>query len=227
MDKLLKKRIRLTKLVSTLIYSMPFVSCVILNGSLAQGKINAQSDIDLLLISKKGRIFTARFFAVALVWIIGLKRSSDEKKFHGGKFCLNYFLSNNFLKIPHNREEKINRYCAENYSQAILVIGDDIVFKKFIDINIKWMKRYLKSQKTPIYREYPVKKSLLFFVNPIKKVSECLLGGNIGIKLEKLLKYFQLKKIMRDKRTSMYPDLIVVNDYEMRFHPPKSISKKY
>lgn len=225
MEELRKKRIRLIKNISPLIYLMPFVRCVILNGSMAQGKITRNSDIDLLIIVKNGHIFTARFFSVVTIWMIGLKRSSNEKKPHEGKFCLNYFLNDSYLMIPNNRGEKINKYCAENYSQSILVIGDEIVFNKFIEINMRWMKKYLKARKSIENKKYPVNKSLIRILRFVKVTVEVILEGKIGAGLEKALKHFQIKKIMRDKRISMYPDLIVVNDREMRFHPPKKYSK--
>jgi len=43
--------------------------------------------------------------------------------------------------------------------------------------------------------------------------------------LESILKKYQIKKIESDPRTKKYPALIVYNDKELRFHPPKAGSK--
>lgn len=223
LKKLYKRRLREAKIIATLLAKLPFVRCVILNGSLAQSKIKSKSDIDLLIIAKSGRIFMARSLCLFVVWLSGKKRSSNEQKSHAGRFCLNYFLTSDFLIIPHNREKKINKYCAENYSQSVLLAGDEELFNKFMQKNWSWMKKYLGIQKLEFKSQnYNVKVK-----NNDKKraFSEKMLGGKFGDNLEQWLKKIQLKRINCDPRTAKYPDLIMANDQEMRFHPPKERSK--
>lgn len=229
-DYLLKKRIRVAKIISTLLVGVPFVRCVVLNGSLAQGVSKKNSDIDFLVICKSGKIFTARFLSTFLVWLTALKRSSNESKYHGGKICLNYYLTDEYLIIPHNRKDDINRYCAENYSKSRFLAGDVELFEKFMKANDKWMKKYFqitshkeqeinKSQTVVIARS-----SLNMQLNNlrIQQLFETLLSGNFGNRVESWLKRIQLDRINRDPRTKKYPDLIAANDKEMRFHPPKN-----
>lgn len=213
-----KKRIRVAKIISTLIFWVPFVRCVILNGSLAQGRSKKTSDIDLLIICKSGRIFTARFLSTILVWLTGLKRSSNESKYHGGRICLNYFLTDEFLIIPHNRGEEMDRYCAKNYSQSLLMAGDQIVFEKYIETNHGWMQKYVTAQNIR-----PQTQKMMVSSNQpkAKLVFERLLSGIFGQRIEMWLKGLQINRINNDPRIKKYPHLIVVNDNEMRFHPPK------
>jgi len=241
-EKLYRLRLVNTKILSFFLVRMAFVRCVILNGSMASGQVKAPSDIDLLIIAKSGRIFTARFLSLFITYLTGLKRGKDDKR-HGGKFCLNYFLTEDFLTIPHNRSETMNKYCAENYSRSILMAGDEKLFNKFMQGNFNWMKRYLKSQKSKV--KIAIQKSKLSvchseFISesqrsrnkflraessPLDGVGmtamERLLSGKVGDRLEKILKNIQIAKINRDPRTKKYPDLIVVSDNELRFHPPK------
>lgn len=222
-DYLIKKRIRLAKVMSTLIFGVPFVRCVILNGSLAQGKSERKSDIDLLIICKSGRIFTARFLSTLLVWLTGFKRSSNESKYHGGKICLNYFLTDQFLIIPHNRGEEMDRYCAKNYSQSLLMAGDRMIFKKFVETNHSWMQKYVANQKI----KADPKIMMVSSNQPKAKfVFEKLLSGYFGHRIEMWFKRLQINRINNDPRTKKYPHLIVVNDNEMRFHPPKKSDAK-
>lgn len=240
---MIKKRFRVAKIISTLLFVMPFVRCVVLNGSLAQGKSNKNSDIDFLIICQSGRIFTARFLASSLVWLTGLKRSSSESKYHGGKICLNYYLTDEYLIIPHNRGDKMNKYCANNYSRSLLLAGDQLLFDKFMSLNMEWMEKYLISQKqkaktknqnTKIVSQNQEpktnnleidrrdKQSMGFCNLKLKDLFEKRLSGWCGNRLELYLKKIQLVRINRDPRTKKYPNLIVVNDNEMRFHPPKN-----
>lgn len=212
--KLFKTRLRHAKFISTLIIWQPFVRAVILNGSLTSQKVGPSSDIDLLIIAKSGRIFTARFFCLLAVWLTGLKRSSDEQRSHRGRVCLNYFLTDGFLIIPHHRSAEMNRYCAENYSSSILLSGDEAIFDKFLSMNEQWMNTYLADKIGKRARD---KEGHRLKPRAIEKY----LSGQFGQKLENYLKKIQYSRIERDPRTKRYPDLIYVDDREMRFHPPK------
>lgn len=198
---------------------IPHVKCVILTGSYATGHISRDSDIDFLLIVRSGRIFTARFFAVLSMKLLGIKRSKDENENHAGKVCLNYYLADNYLKIPDGRGEQIDKYCAMNYSQAKFVAGDHSLFEKFYEANRKFFGKYQivnhKSQTSPKSQNNKFQKKMTL----ISHVSS--LNTQIGDWLEARLKSAQIIKIESDPITSKYPDLIVYNDKELRFHPPK------
>ncbi len=217
-DKLFKLRIRHLKAVATLLQLTPFLRCIMLNGSLAQGKIKLSSDIDLLMVAREGRIFTARFFASILTWLTSLKRSSNPKKDHSGKFCLNYFLTENFLVVPTGRGEKVDRYCAHNYSNSLMVWGKRDIYFNFINANRENWKKFLirnKIQDTnikQIQNRNKIKSSIpirtfhmgVRFRNIVEKM--------IGDRIEQYLKSIQLKKIKVDNK------YVVANDKELRFH---------
>ncbi len=240
LKKIYISRLRRAKFISTLLIRLPFCRAVILNGSMASGKIKHTSDIDLLIIAKSGHIFTCRFFCTALLFILGQKRSPDENKPHRGKICTNYYLTTQFLIIPHNRSEEINRYCAENYSRSILLCGDKKLFDKFIKMNEMWMKKYNVNTSTDFvhrYSQIKVKKKTKNISNMLRspegatqsrqgyslkpKFIEKILNGRFGNRVEQRLKKIQINMINRDPRVKIYPDFIVANDRELRFHPPK------
>lgn len=126
---------------------VPFLECFILNGSVAEGRAKAGSDIDVLVIAKQGRIYTVRFLVLLIAMVLGIKRSKDESKDHAGKFCFNFFLVSNYLLIFHKySQEQRNRYCAKNYSQSVLLWGDGELFDRFMRENEKWWGRYLTQE---------------------------------------------------------------------------------
>lgn len=214
-QKLVKIRLRHAKFISTLLACLPFVRAVVLNGSLAEGKSKAGSDIDLLIVARSGRIFTARFLSLLCVAATGLKRDSSPLADSRGKICLNYFLTDGFLIIPHHRGEEMNRYCAENYSKSLLLAGDREVFNKFMAMNAQWMGKYLRSQISNLIEPKQLKSYKL------RSWLEKLLSGKFGQQLENYLKSIQLHRIQNDPRTKSFPELIHADDREMRFHPPK------
>ena len=220
--KIYNHRLRNLKIMAKLLQLVPFIRCIILNGSMAESKIKKSSDIDLLIIAKRGRIFTCRAAVLFWAYISGLKRSSDRNKNHAGQFCLNYFLTDNFLTIPHNRGEKMDRYCAENYSKSKLIWGDEKIFNKYMSVNAEWMNKYLgkiTNHKSQITNKYQISNIKLFIW--IARAKEYILSKRFGNWVERVLKNIQVKKINQDPRVKKYPQLIVINDKELRFHPPK------
>lgn len=135
MTDIQKKYYKRAKTISRFLICLPNVQAILLNGSLAQGKAKETSDIDLLIITKSGRLWTARFLVLMCLTIFGLKRSKDHNKSHAGKICANYFLSENFLKIPTGRGRQMDNYCADNYNHSILLAGDEKIFNNFFDVN--------------------------------------------------------------------------------------------
>ena len=207
-------------------------------------KMKLSSDIDLLIIAKSGRIYTCR--AAVLFWtaLTGLKRSNNENKSHAGKFCFNYFLTEGFLTIPHDRGKEVDKYCAENYSKSILLWGDEKLFDKYMKINWKWMKHYLpqisnlKSQnyisKTEKLRDCHCEESAtrqskfvysrdsyIHSRSAMQYAIEKLLSGNCGNRIENLFKTIQIARINKDPAVKKYPEYIVYTDRELRFHLPK------
>jgi predicted nucleotidyltransferase len=216
-----RKLIKKVRILGYFSQCIPFVRCIVLNGSLAFGTATADSDIDILVIGKHDRLFTLRFIIVALGLLGGTKRPKNENKRHAGKFCFNYFLADNYLKIPTGRGKAIDQYCSNNYSQSILVWGKESIFNKFFAVNGElFRKATIKNKKLGIGNNFPLKIFHPLFL--VGRTLEFLLNGWWGNRLEKILKFIQVMKIESDPRTKKYPHLIIYNNLEMRFHPPKN-----
>jgi len=216
--KLIQKRLKKAYFVGKIISIFPYVRCVILNGSLTGNKHKASSDIDILVIAKNKHIFTARFFINFWTTIFGIKRSKNPEKLHAGKFCFNYFLTESFLRIPTGRGEKIDRYCADNYSKSKYIAGDIKLYKRFMAANKALFQKYNFEIRNP---NIEIRNK---FQNPnfkIKKIWEMIFGSWF----EKWAKKYQIKNIESNPRTKKYPDLIVFSNKELRFHPPKRQGK--
>ena len=216
-NNLIKNRLKYATRVGKMLATFPFVRSVILNGSLALGTSKESSDIDILIVAKSGRIFTARFFVNGLTTIWGIKRSKDEELDHSGDFCFNYFLTENFLKIPTNRTASVDKYCAENYSKSVYLAGDSSVYENFMKANVDLFNKYGCTPRSLTDNESKKRKGLS------QVIWEFILSGYLGEIFENMVKRYQIKKIESSPITAKYPDLIVYNDKELRFHPPKSI----
>lgn len=222
--KLTQKLLKKTGFFLKPFFGLPFVRAVFLNGSLAIGQATESSDIDILVVAKSGRIFTVRFLVNTLLSILGVKRSSNERKNHAGKFCSNHFLTEEYLRIPTGRGERIDQYCADCHGNSVFVLGHREIFGQFKQINISLFKQKrikIKDEQSELLAQYfPLPNN--HFCLAHAKFAEKLLGGKVGDRFEQFIKKVQIRRIERDPRTKKYPDLICYNDRELRFHPPKS-----
>jgi predicted nucleotidyltransferase len=191
---------------ANLISLAPFVRMIGLNGSVASGSFNQNSDIDFLIIAKKDRLFTARFFAVMMMKTIGWYRN---KRKIAGRICLNCFLSEANLSIepelPANRS-KVIKSC-ENMIPLVDKFG---IFEKFYTRN-KWIPR--KSGKKSINYNFTLRKPRNFL--------EFLFRGRFGNWFEASTKAAQTKRILAGKKPG---DQIYVCDNFIKLHPKKVIS---
>lgn len=69
---------------------LPFVEMIFLSNSITFNALDKNSDIDLFVVTKEGRIWTARFFASLIFFFAGIKRLKN-KIFQ--KFCLSFFVA--------------------------------------------------------------------------------------------------------------------------------------
>jgi len=89
-ESIKQKLIKKTKNFLFLFKLTPYVRGVFLANSLSMGMPSKSSDIDVVVLVKKDRLWVARFFLNILFLFFGQRRRNDLKK-DPGKFCLSYF----------------------------------------------------------------------------------------------------------------------------------------
>lgn len=186
---------------------VPFVDFVLAAGSLATGGMNQNSDFDVIVGVRQGRIFTVRMFCFIGFGMFGLwARHPDKSK---DRLCFNHFVTPRAYRLspPHNA------YWQNLYANLVPVYGKPALIQRFFRANKDWMKepRLYQLDARHLY-----KKS-----NWIKRTREWLLSGFFGDWLEKKLKKIQIKKIEAGliHKTNTYAPRIIVSDDELEFHP--------
>lgn len=76
----------------------PYTRAIFLSGSIAAGCPKPESDIDLVVVAQKNRVWLNRFFLELITWLLGRRRDKHNFK---NKFCFNIFLSNQKTFLPH------------------------------------------------------------------------------------------------------------------------------
>ena len=164
---------------------IPFVEAAFGAGSLAIGNVNENSDFDVLVCAREGRIFTARFFAVVLFGLWGWRRSKFDHGERGSdKICLNHFVTPAAyrLRLPGNS------YWQLLYQRLVPLYGDTAIVQKFFDANADWT-----GQRSGAGDE----RQRVFVRSVFKKAQEALLAGSLGNWFEAKLKVYQIKRIKR------------------------------
>lgn len=190
---------------------VPFLRMAALNGSIVRGEETPQSDIDILIIAKSGRLYTCRFFATLLVHLTGWRRHGHKT---AGRLCLNCYLSDTYLDITPEYKKSIPKV-VRAYKYMIPLVDDEIS-KKFIAAN-RWFSEYMvkgskHSQllKELVFADYPKK--------PTQAFNNMLLG-KFGDYLEEKLMTLQTKRIISGRRKG---DEIFVSEKAIKLHPKKS-----
>lgn len=211
---------------------IPFVEFAFGAGSLAIGNVRPESDFDILIGARKGRIFTARFFAIVFFALRGWRRSRlDHHDLAADKICLNHFVTpaSYRLRLPPNA------YWQLLYSQLVPLYGHPERIQAFYDANRDWMHapRVIENDLRYQYMQG----------SWLQQAIELLLDGSIGDWLEGALKTFQVRRIESGirlatgttvhhmkarapqgvvERIELAP-LIVYTDEELEFHPDPAV----
>lgn len=193
--------------VALLVAAVPFIRLVGLNGSLARNEARLESDIDFLIITTPGRIYTARFLTTLLVHLLGLRRYKDRIR---GRICLNRYQTTQHLGILPE-----NEYHARVFSQLIPLVDIDDTYRAYQEKN-QWMETMGFPVVSP--RRHPSRS--LVVSGGLRRLGEWVLGGWLGTRFESLLGRYQQAKIMRNPLTRRYPDRIQATDSVLLFHPP-------
>ena len=198
-SKILRKRNSIKKLqiareVAKQLKRIPFVKLVAVTGSLSMFNAKRESDIDLMVVTRKGRLWTTRFLSLLYLIINGfaLRRWGDKNE--ENKICINMWIDETNLTWPKGNR---NFYTAHEIAQIIPLFDRDKTYQLFLSKN-EWLKEYwpnsIKIKKNKKNKKYTK-------TNVFEKTFETFI--------------FNLQKFyMKNKRTRE-----VVNSKIAIFHP--------
>ncbi len=179
---------------------IPFVKAIYLTGSLAMFNSKTDSDIDFMIITKEGTLWTTRFILTLYTSLLGLRRTPGSRK-NAGKLCLNLYLTPESYSLPIHKQ---SLYTAYELIQAVPVYDPSDPRTALLAAN-PWIKNFLINSITRV--------DPLLILDKGSTLSVPARPGHIGQVLERLL--FKLQYLyMRPKLTCEY---ITINS--AFFHP--------
>lgn len=191
---------------------LPFVRMVGVTGSLALWHARPQSDFDLFIIVRRGRIWTARLLLMLVTQLWGRRRKYWEGE-APDKVCLNHYITDDaLLMAPQMR----SMYTAMLYARLIPVFGLK-VYRRWLAINGTWIRRWLMYPALPRLASRQVV-HVSYGMRVAKRWVEGFLLEPIGGVLERQAEKLQRVAIDRHKWRDR-GGRVKVSNKELAFHP--------
>lgn len=210
-EKISALKIKKLRKIIWLLRLAPYVRMIATTGRLAMKNSGKNSDWDLLIVLKQGKIWTGRTLITGLLQFMGKRRHGKKIK---DRICLNYFITDESLKIDtQSRPFEINLFSASEYSFMIPLFG----FKKFRKFQMRnaWIKDF-----KPNYTLAEVKNIKVVpdthFSKIFRKAGEQILNFNF---IESFLRKIEKEKIAKNPKTHKTGGIIEANDEMLVFLP--------
>lgn len=138
----LRKRISERKMAEAkkaakLLSMIPQIQMVAVTGSLAMQNSSEEGDIDLMIVSSKGKLWTTRLISQLMLRFFGFKVRNAGDKNQKDKLCLNIWIDESDLAWREGR----NIYTAHEIAQVIPLINKNKAYERFISEN-KWVRNF-------------------------------------------------------------------------------------
>lgn len=156
---------------------LPFVRMVAVTGSLAVDNVEADTDIDYLIVTGSGRLWLCRALVILLVRLAALR---------GHVICPNYFISEQALVF-----QTRSLYTARELVQMVPLAGLDI-YRQILRLNT-WTADYLPNA-APLLSPWPAPQPRF---RPLRRLAETVLSSSWGGRLEQWEMNRKIRKFNR------------------------------
>lgn len=133
------------KPIASRLSKLSFIKSIYLTGSLAMSNSPRNADIDFMIITKEGRLWTTRFLLTTYTSLLGLRRTPGSKD-NADKLCFNLYLSPSSYLIPSSKQ---NLYTAYELIQAVPLYDPSDTQSILLTTN-SWIKKFLPNYPFPV-----------------------------------------------------------------------------
>lgn len=187
---------------------IPWIKAIFICSGL--GLLNAEenADIDLLIITSKNRIWSARFWSAGILKILNMRPSEGNIK---DKFCLSHFITEDNLSLENTKIQENDIHLIYLLTYYLPIYYEDNLWQKFIQAN-NWIKKYLANFK---YSEEVER----FIIRPqfiwLKKLI-CKIQFNWEERLYKKIQLNIMPKILKDMMNK--DNRVIINNKMLKLH---------
>jgi len=195
---------------------VPFLEAVFVCNNLSFETATADSDIDVFITARDGRIWIVRFFTTILLSLFRLRRTKKQIK---NKICLSFYISDKYLNL---RDIQISSrpdvYLIYWLSQLTAIYDNKNITEKLSRAN-SWIKEYLNHDLADVLGQ-----NLTVVDNKFSKIFKSFFehawSGKYGDLVENQLREIQKVKMKLNASSKQNEGgtEVVVNDQMLKFH---------
>lgn len=200
--------------IVTLLQIVPHIKMIAACNTMAINDIREESDLDVFIIIKDGRIWQARFFITLLVAAMGQWR---HKKRIASKVCLSWYITDKDLDLNWVTKKPYDILLTYWVTLVYPLLDRDIYYQ-FMRENL-WVKDFLPNYiyYQPVLFERKVSK--IFILDILRKFFEKILSGRLGDIVEKFFKKIQIGKMKKNiKGLARENTDVIISDQMLKFH---------
>ncbi len=188
---------------------VPFIKMVGVSNTLGFSNAKENGDIDLLVITKKDRLFTTRLILTFWMLILGKWRHGKNV---ANRFCLSFYVTENYINFRKLLIDENDIYLMYWLKWLRPIYGTDMKVAENFWRKNKWVEKFIPNTK---------------MINPLLntdkpncwgKLGEIILSGWLGDLIEIFLEKSQLMKIKK-KTPADNIDGAMASKNILKFHP--------
>lgn len=193
---------------------VPYIRTIALCNSAAYNNARTESDLDLLVITEPGRIWTVRMFTAGIAKLFGW-RPTPERTADG--ICLSFFLSKPNTSLEHLTLMPDDPYMRYWLDQVTVVYGDQSALDELRSANRWYAGRLPNAHGVQTAPRRQTGESMLS--RSVRRVLQFMHQGAFGAKLERAYKQVQLAYMpLHLKQLANADSRVVVSDAMLKFH---------
>ena len=213
---LIDRKLRVARRAARKLRWLPFVRAIFVTNTVAAGTATPQSDIDVLVVVRHGRLYLTRLLVTLILSVYRLRRTRTRI---ANRICLCFYLTDQSLNLAPIRLGEPDIYLAYWILELIPLYDPDHLRAEILRANT-WVRRHLPHALLPqtlLYR-HSVRDSRLS--RGVKKFFEISWRGGYGQFLEREAKNIQWTKMKLNKnsRQSANDPHVVTSDSMLKFH---------
>ena len=158
-ERISKKKLGIARKASRILSFIPTIKMIAVTGSLAMYNSTDESDIDLLVVTQKGRLWITRIISYSLLKIFGQNVRSAGDKNQKDKLCLNMWMDESDL-VWKKRDRNV--YSAHEIGQILPLINRDKTYEKFLQKNAWILKFWPNSVKIGVSKSHTSERKVKF-----------------------------------------------------------------
>lgn len=185
---------------------VPYVRMVAAANTVADRTATKDSDIDVFIVIRHGRLYLARLLITGVLHLTGLRRHGKKV---ANRICLSFFTTDAGIDLRGIAFEPYDIYLAYWVAELQPVLADDSIQAEFLAANL-WVRPFV-----PHYHEGPAARQR---PGMVARLAERTFDTYLGDKLEQRVAAWQQSRIRADQERPGTDVLIVATDRMLKFH---------